>query len=309
VSVPAFVHRIDVDFATTELARIVTKHSSIEVIADDLSFGEGPVWNARLGYLNWVDIVASSIWRWRPATGREIHLHPTGHANGLTIDSLGRLVVAGWGSRRIWRLNSDGSTETLATHFQGKRLNGPNDLVVKSDGSIYWSDPSGALFIPGMGGEAGEDLQRYLDNHSVYTLRSNSSDVIEVADNCTYPNGLCFAPDETYLYVADTHQANVRRFAVLEDGTLGESEVFYSLVGDEPGVADGTKVDSEGNVYVTGPAGIHVISPEGKLLGRLRIPGHVTNLAWGDDNWKSLFVTTISSLYQLHLGISGQPVG
>lgn len=297
---------IRTDHATPELERIVAGASRLDLIAQGLLFGEGPLWHAQEGALYWVDILGDTIHRWTPGVGREVVLHPSTKANGLTLDFEGRLLCAGWASRSVWRREHDGTIVDLATEWQGRRINTPNDLVVRSDGSIYWTDSSGALFIPGM---AGEDVQRYLDTHPVFRVFPDDGRVELVTEAVSYPNGLAFSPDESILYVADTWSRNVQAFDVAPDGTLaGGGRVFYALVGEEPGVADGMKVDVEGNVYVTGPAGIHVIAPDGRLLGRIKVPGHTTNLAWGEDDWRTLFVTTYSSVYRMRLGIPGMPV-
>lgn len=297
---------IDTDRAASGFEHIVTAGARMDLIAHDLLFGEGPVWNAEEHALYWVDILGDCIWRWAPGAGRELVMRPSGKANGMTLDARGRRVVAGWGSRSIWRVERDGSIVTLATHFEGRRINSPNDLVVRSDGCIFWTDPTGALFIPGM---EGPDVQRYLDSHPVFRLSADGRTVSLVTESLAYPNGLAFSPDERTLYVADTWRAEVVAFPVRADGVvLDRGEVFYRLVGDEPGVADGMKLDTEGNVYVTGPAGVHVVDPGGRLLGRIRLPGHTTNMAWGDDDWHSLYVTTYSSVYRLRLGVAGLPV-
>lgn len=297
---------VEVDRAAPGLARIVTDRSGLDLIAHDLSFGEGPVWSVEEGALYWVDILGDAIWKWTPGVGRSLVMRPSGKANGMTFDLDGRRVVAGWGSRSVWRVERDGSIETVATHYDGRRINTPNDIVVRSDGSIYWTDPTGALFIPGM---EGDDVQRYLDSHPVFRLSADGGTVAVVTEDVLYPNGLAFSPDESTLYVADTWRAQVVAFPVAADGGVaGPGTVFYQLVGDEPGVADGMKVDVEGNVYVTGPAGVHVIDPDGTLLGRLKISGHTTNMAWGDADWRSLYVTTYSSVYRIRLGIPGIPV-
>lgn len=293
------------DRAVPELTKIVTAESELEVIAHRLSFGEGPVWNAVDGTLYWVDIMGDTIWRWKPGVGREIFIRPSGKANGMTIDREGRLVVAGWGSRCVWRIEHDGRIRTLASHYQGKRLNTPNDIVEHSDGSIYWTDPSGALFIPGM---EGSDVQRYLENHPVFRLTPDGV-ITEAIPDVSYPNGICFSPDGSLLYVNDTWRRHIRVWRVGDGEVLAGGDVFYELVGDEPGVADGMKVDCKGNVYVTGPAGIQVIDPAGRLLGRIHVPGHTTNMAWGDADWRGLYITSYSNVFRVRLGIPGVAVG
>lgn len=294
------------DWARPDFERIIGQAPPPERIAGGLTFGEGPLWNQAEGSLYWVDIIGDTIWKWTPGRGQEVVLRPSGKANGLTLDREGRLIAAGWGSRSIWRRERDGRLRPLATHYQGKRINTPNDIVVRSDGSIYWTDPSGALFIPGM---AAGDVQRYLDNHPVFCLSPDGMELRAVIDDVAYPNGLCFSPDESILYVNDTWGAHVRVFRVNQDGSLSGGAVLYTLVGDEPGVADGMKVDCEGHVYVTGPGGIHVVDAEGRLLGRIRLSEHVTNMAWGDGDWRSLYVTTYHSVYRFRLAVPGIPVG
>lgn len=294
------------DHETAELASIVPPGTRLEQIADGLLFGEGPVWDRQAGALLWVDILGDTIWRWIPGVGREVVRRPSGKANGLTFDLQGRLVAAGWGSRNVWRQEPDGRVVELVTHYQGRRINTPNDIVVHSTGAIYWTDSSGALFIPGM---AVGDVQRYLETHPVFKLAPDDTTLTLFTDDVAYPNGLAFAPGETVLYVADSWRANIQVFTVDPDGNpVGPGQVFYQLVGSEPGIADGMKVDVAGNVYVTGPAGVHVVSPEGRLLGRLKIPGHTTNMAWGDEDWRSLYVTTYTAVYRIRLGIAGLPV-
>jgi gluconolactonase len=296
---------MDTDMTAPGFERIVPKHAPLDRIAYGLQFGEGPVWNARQGSLLWVDIVGDTIWKWIPGKGTEILLRPSGKANGMTYGRQGRLVVAGWASRTVWRMEHDGSIVPLATHYQGKKINTPNDIVVQSDGAIYWTDPPMAMYIPGM---AGDDVQRYLEFIGVFRLAPDGATLTPVADDFINPNGLAFSPDESLLYINDTSRRHIRVFEVQADGTLRHGRVFYEAHGDEPGNPDGMKVDTEGHVYCTGPAGIHVIDPRGNLLGRMKIPGHVTNMAWGDADWRSLYITTRDSVYRVRLQVPGVPV-
>ena len=296
---------MEFDLATPQFARIAADAGPLDLIAHGLAFGEGPVWDRRSGWLYWVDIIGSTIWRWQAGVGREVVMKPSGHANGLTFDREGRLTVAGWCNRTVFRFEHDGSLTTLAATFEGQKFNSPNDLVVRSDGSIYWTDSAGGLAIPGM---VAEDVQRYLDVQGVYRLTPDGRTVQLLIADCTYPNGLAFSPDESLLYVNDTREAAIRVFDVRPDGTVGAGRLFHKLTGSEPGVADGMKVDSEGNVYCTGPGGVHVLDPAGRLLGRIRVPGHATNLAWGGADWRTLYITSYSSLYRTRLGIAGVPV-
>jgi gluconolactonase len=296
---------MEFDMAAPGFERIVSHATPLEVIAHDVLFGEGPVWDKRSGELFYTDIIGDTIWKWAPGAGNRVVMRPSHRANGMTLDAQGRLVVAGWASRSVWRMALDGSVQTLASHYQGKKLNTPNDIVVTSDGSIWFTDPTGALNNMEM---HGEDIQRYLDFNGVYSIDAGGK-LNLVIEDCVYPNGLTFSPDEKVLYVNDTRQALIRAFDVRADGSVGPPRVFYRLVGTEPGVADGMKVDVEGNVYCTGPAGLHVVAPSGQLLGRIKIPGHCTNMAWGDADWRTMYVTTFTSqVFRFRLGIPGIPV-
>ncbi len=291
-----------VDRTARGLERVIDRSPPFDRIAYGLLFGEGPVWDRRTGQLYWVDIIGNAIWKWKPRVGREIALSPSGYADGMTFDREGRLVVAGWSLRTVWRLEKDGSRTTLVSHFEGKKLNAPNDIIVRSDGSIYWTDMTGGLIIPGM---IAEDVQQYLEVKGVFRLAPDGKQVSLVVGNCVAPNGLAFTPDESVLYLNDSRQGTIRAFGVNADGSVGQGRLFHQLTGSEDGVADGMKVDTAGNVYCTGPGGVHVIDPEGRLLGRLRIPGHCTNMAWGDDDWRSLYITTCDSVYRTRIKIPG----
>jgi gluconolactonase len=295
---------MEIDMAAPGFERIVPRSSEMEVIAGDLQFGEGPVWNKRTGEFFWVDIIGDTIWKWKRGVGRTVVMRPSYKADGMTFDQQGRLVVAGWSWRRVWRMEKDGSIQTLCSQFDGQKLNSPNDIVVKSDGSIYFTDPSGGLYNVEM---QGEDVQRYLDYHAVFRIAPDGKTTIAVKD-FTYPNGLAFSSDEKLLYINDTRENLIKVYDVNPDGTVGNGRLFAKLVGPEAGVADGMKIDVEGNVYCTGPAGIQVFAPDGKLLGRIKIPGHATNLGFGDDDWRALYVTTYTSVFRIPLGVAGLPV-
>jgi gluconolactonase len=292
---------MEVDMTVQGFDRIVPKESSLRLIADSVSFGEGPVWNKRTQELFWVNIVGDSIWKWKEGVGKTQVMNPSYKADGMTFDQEGRLVVAGWSWRRVWRLEHDGSITTLCSEFDGKTLNSPNDIVVKSDGSIYFTDPTGGLYNVEM---HGYDIQRYIDYNGVYCISPDGNTTL-VTKDFTYPNGLAFNADESLLYINDSRDDLINVFDVNEDGSIKNGRLFYKLIGREPGVADGMKVDIEGNVYCTGPAGIHVISPKGDLLGRINIPGHSTNLCFGDHDWKGLYVTTYDSVFKVRIGVAG----
>lgn len=297
---------MNVDVISPDILQLIERRPPLDCIMTGLLFGEGPVWDRRTGQLFFVDIIGSRIWKWKPGVGPAIVMEPTGHANGMTFDKQGRLVVAGWSSRSVWRIECDGSTKTLASCYRDKKINTPNDIVIHSSGATYWTDPPNGLLFAGM---VAEDVQQYIDEHGVYRLSPDGENLQCIIDDDLYPNGLAFSPDESLLYVNNSMNIqHIRVFDVKADGSVGPGRLFHKMTGSEPGGADGMKIDVDGNVYCTGPAGIHVINPNGKLLGRLRIPGHCTNMAWGDDDWRSLYITTHHAVYRTRVKTPGLPV-
>lgn len=293
---------MEIDRISPELDRIIDSSAPLDRVVHGIHFGEGPVWDKRTRQLFFVDILGNTIYKWKPGVGREVVMHPSGYADGMTLDREGRLIVAGWSSRNVWRLEKDGSQTMLATHFEGKKINAPNDIVMKSDGAIYFTDPAGGMMIPGM---IAEDCQQYLDFNGVFRISPDGKALTKVVHEGETPNGLAFSPDENILYVNDTRHAHIRAFDVKSDGSLGAGRVIYNLVGKEEGVADGMKVDTEGNIYCTGPGGIHILDPKGTLLGRLLISEHCTNFCWGDDDWRSIYITSHESVFRTRIKIPG----
>jgi gluconolactonase len=297
-------HRsFEVDLLAPGAERIVGKNPPLDVIARDIIFGEGPVWDAANRQLFFTDIIGDTIWKWRPGAGLKRVLRPSAKANGLALDPDNRLLVAGWGGRTVFRLEGNGSRTTLAARWEGRKLNSPNDIVVKSDGSIWFTDPPGGLLNVGM---VADDLQKYLDVQGVYRISADGKAMTLVAADNVYPNGLCFSPDEKLLYVNCSRERLIRVYDVGAGGTLGRARIFYRYLSPERGVPDGMKCDVEGNVYCTGPGGIYVHDPAGKVLARLKTPGHhPTNIAWGDDDWRSLYITMIGSVVRTRLNAAG----
>jgi gluconolactonase len=290
------------------LERIVPSDARIEVVSTGYVAPEGPLWNRREGYLVWSDMAGNKIYRWEPGRGTSVFIDPSGHSNGLTYDLEGRLLVAGFASRNIWRVEPDGSRTVLAARYDGYKLQAPNDIVVKSDGAIYWTESTGAFTHPGLSGPGDEyDVQQYRDLKPVLRLAPDGSGPTSVVDDFEAPNGIAFSPDESLLYINDTRRRHIRVFDVNADGTLGNGRLFYSDPGTERGNCDGMKVDVEGNVYVRASGGVHIIDPAGQLLGRIRIP-EMTNVAWGEDDWRALFITGRQHIYRVRLNIPGVPV-
>ena len=294
-----------IEAASPSFEQIVNRDAALDRISHGYIFTEGPVWNTRDKSLVFVDIIGDTIWKWQPGVGPTALVRPSGKVNGLTYDQQGRLLVAGWTSRAILRMDLDGTISILASHYQGKRLNTPNDIVVKSDGYIYFTDPPGGLSIVGM---AVEDLQQYLDFSGVYRLDPNDGALTLVTEDVPGCNGLAFSPDESILYINDTGLRHIKAFDLNPDGTLSNGRIFAELDGKEPGIPDGMKVDVEGNVYCTGPGGVWVFDPSGNYLGRIRIPEHASNMAWAEDDWKTFFITGRTSVFRIRLNVPGIPV-
>lgn len=296
---------IDIDSPSFE--RIAPERATMDRIAYGCIFTEGPVWHAHKGYLVWTDIIGDTIWKWVPGQGASILLRPSWKADGATYDRQGRLVVAGWSNRTIWRIEHDGSIVTLASHYQGKKLNTPNDIVVKADGAIYFTDGVGGMRLPGHE-SLGADLQRYLDFCGVYRLDPEDGTLTLLVDDFESPNGLAFSPDESLLYINDSRRCHIRVFDVNPDGSISNGRLFTDVTGEGLGIPDGMKVDVEGNVYCTGPGGIHVFDSHSNHLGRIRVPEQTANFGWGDPDWRALYITARSSVYRIRLNIPGIPV-
>ena len=298
---------MDIDKIAPGLERLIEPGTVMDVVADGMHFGEGPVWDRREKVLYWVDIIGNSIWKWKPGVGKELVKHPTGFANGMTFDHQARLIVCGWSSRNVWRMEKDGSITILTERCDGKKYNSPNDVVVRSDGWIYFTDSAGGLVNIGMVA-TGTDIQRQAEVQGVYRISPDGKQVFLATGAIGYPNGIAFSPDEKLLYVNDTRVNKVYVHDVKADGSISETREWVQLQGNEAGNADGMKVDSEGNVYTSGPGGIHILDPKGKLLGRIRFPNHVSNMCWGEDDWKTLFITDHHRVYRTRVKIPGVAV-
>jgi gluconolactonase len=289
-----------------ELEKILSPLQTIEHLAE--GFGgpqgpaEGPLWWQEAGYLLFSDIHNNRRMKYEPGKGVSLFLEPTNRANGLTRDLQGRLIACEHDTRRVTRLEHDGSLTIIANSFQGRRLNRPNDVVVKSDGCIYFTDPWTSPAAP---------EQWDLTFAGVYRVTPDLGTLSLLADDFVLPNGLAFSPDETVLYINDTRRGHIRAFELLPSGMLAKhtDRVFADLRGNEPGVPDGMKVDVEGNVYCGGAGGLWIMDPNGKKLGRV-VHGApaTTNIAFGGDDWKTLYFTSRNHLGAVKLNIAGIPV-
>jgi gluconolactonase len=288
-----------------ELDGILDASQSIRELATgfggDIGPAEGPVWISEGRYLLFNDIQTSRRMKFMPGQGVVIAKTPTNEANGLTRDLQGRLLSAEHATRRVTREDPDGSITVVANNFQGKRLLRPNDVIVKSDGTIYFTDPGGPLAPD----------QFDVTIAGVYRVSADLGTISLIVDDQIGPNGLAFSPDESILYVNDARRRTVRAYDVLPNGTVAKqtSRLFADLGGPEPGVPDGMKVDVAGNVYTGGAGGLYIIDKTGKKLGRIvhGLPA-TTNVAFGGDDWKTLYFTTRSSLNMVNVKIAGVPV-
>jgi gluconolactonase len=279
----------------SRLREFLPEKPSAQQVAAGFSFTEGPVWCG--DYLIFSDIPMNRIVRLDIRhNGPEVTTFksPSGQSNGLTLDKDGRLVICESSTRRITRFEYDGSLTVLAERYKGKRLNAPNDIVVRSDGSIYFTDP---LF--------GEPTSpKELDFNGVYRI-SPEGELLLLADDFDLPNGLAFSPDESILYVNDTGKNTIRAYDVEKDGSLTHERLFFQMESDDFGGPDGMKLDTEGTIYCTGVGGFWIISPEGKHLGTIALPELPANMAWGDADWKTMYFTCRSSIYRIRFNKTG----
>jgi gluconolactonase len=288
-----------------ELDRIISTSEPIRELASgyggDIGPAEGPLWWAEGRYLLFNDIHTARRMKYTPGQGASVAMEKTNEANGITRDLQGRLVSAEHLTRRVTRYEPDGSLTVVANSFQGKRLLRPNDVIVKSDGSIYFTDP---------GGNAAPE-QWDVTISGVYRVSADLGSMSLIIDDMVRPNGLAFSPDESVLYVADSRRRHVRAYDMLPNGTIAKetSRVFADLGGAEAGVPDGIKVDTAGNLYSGGAGGLYILDSKGRKLGRI-VHGQpaTTNVAFGGDDWKTLYFTTRSTLFSVAVKIAGVPV-
>ena len=295
---------------------IISPTAKLETVKEDY-FGstEGPLWvrEGRAGYLLFSDVGANRVYKWVPGGGLSVFLERSGFtgtdlpmanvinngrlnvailgSNGLALDREGRLILCTHGDRSIVRLEKDGTRTVLADRYEGKRLNGPNDLAMKSDGSIYFTDMGGGLF------GVAKSPQKELPFSAVFRWKDGKLDIMDKVEG---GNGIAFSPDEKYLYVIA--RGKIHRYDVAPNGTIANPRVFLDTTMDKaPGAPDGMKVDRKGYVYTTGPGGAWIVSPDGKVLGKILLPQRATNVAFGDADGKALYFTCFSSVYRIRL--------
>lgn len=322
-TVPLNVDRLD----PAAVNRIIPKDAKLERVATGFKWVEGPVWVK--GRLFFAEIPSNSIRVWTPGKGVTIFQQPSGYlgkppyggpesgSNGMTLDARGRLTVAGHAQRDVYRfesVNPKGAVTVLADSYQGKKLNSPNDLVYRSDGSLYFTDPPYGLRT-----QSDQDKDKQLKVNGVYRIAGaldhkpgaapERGALQLLVSDLPRPNGIAFSPGGKYLYVDNSEPKKIwMRYTVRPDGTLSDGKLFYDATADpRVGGPDGMKVDAEGNIYSAGPGGVWIFSPEGKHLATIVMPERTANMAWGGADRKTLYITATSSVYRIRLNIAGLP--
>jgi gluconolactonase len=289
-----------VDVRSDKLGRLVDENVEVKQLGTGFTFTEGPIWNPDGQFLLFSDMPDDTRRRWDEQNGVQVVASPSNKGNGMTLDADHRLIVCEHATSSLVRIDPDGTgsgREMLASHYEDKELNSPNDVCVKSDGSIWFSDPwYGRMPVFGV------ERERELGWQGVFRLAPGGGDPELVVEQDEYeqPNGVCLSPDESLLYINDSPRAWIKVYDVGSDGTLSNGRMFFEGIGSgvvEEGIPDGMKCDEEGNVWVTGPGGVWVISPEGEHLGLIKIPENTGNLAWGGPDWHTLFIPSSTSLY------------
>ena len=288
------------------LGELIDPGATAERIASGFVFTEGPLWQARERSLTFSDVRDAKMYRWTERDGVAVFRDPSGGANGNTYDAEGLLVTCEHANRRLSRTKADGGIESVVSAYEGKRLNSPNDVIRAANGDLIFTDPPYGLLQPD-----GSIVGQEVPFHGVYRHAAADGSLRLLVDDFVRPNGLVLSDDQSRLYVADTEQHEVRVFDVGADGSLRNGSRFVEVRhGDAVGRPDGMKLDSRGNLYIAAntPEGVWVYGPDGALLGFIGLPEAPANLAWGGDDWRTLFVTANTSVYRLGMSVAGQPV-
>ncbi|WP_213881151.1 SMP-30/gluconolactonase/LRE family protein [Pseudomonas sp. dw_358] len=293
------------EFIDPRFHSLVLPNTQLERLYSGCRWAEGPVWFNDGGYLLWSDIPNQRILRWTPDGGVTTFRSQSNFANGNTRDLQGRLITCEHGTRRVTRTEPDGSLTVLADQFNGRRLNSPNDVVVHRDGGVWFTDPTYGILSDYEGFKATPEQE----TRNVYRVDPLTRELACMAADFVQPNGLAFSPDGRTLYIADSARSHrpdgphhIRAMEVVDHCRLGASRVFAEI---EPGIPDGLRVDEMGNVWTSAGDGIQVFSPEGILLGKIRLPEKVANLTFGGPRRNQLFITANTSLYLIHVAVGG----
>lgn len=294
---------MNVEIRHRHFTAVVGDDVEFERIGTGFLFTEGPLWHPYERFLLFSDIPGDQIRRWSAADGVATFRSPSNMANGLTYDRQGRLIACEHATSRVTRTERDGALMVLASHFDQKQLNSPNDAVVRRDGAIYFTDPPyGRVEFYGI------PRPQELSFQGVYRVEPDGKALRLLVDDFDRPNGLCFSLDERRLFINDTARQHIRVFDVQADGSLANGRLWATTVGEGQGAPDGMKVDSEEHLYCCGPGGIHVFEADATCLGVIRTPELASNFTWGDPDLRSLFITASTSLYRIRVRVPGRPV-
>lgn len=279
---------------------LIGKSAELRKLASGCIWSEGPAWLPEDGgHVLWSDVRSNRMWRWSESGGQSVFREPSNHSNGNTRDREGRLVTCEHSKNRVSRTEPDGTVVTLVDRYQSKRLNSPNDVVVKSDGTIWFTDPPYGIDSNREGHQRASEIGA----NYVYRFDPASGDLRVVADDFDRPNGLAFSPDESAIYISDTGAPkHMRALDVGPDASLANSRVFAAV---DPPASDGLRVDTEGNVWTSAGDGIHVFTPDGHLLGKILVPERVANCCFGGPEARTLFITASTSLYAIDVQAQG----
>lgn len=291
---------IQLDTHDNQLTQIFSPDQELEIVTDGMKFLEGPAWHPYDKHLRFSDILGNSTWQWDKANGLALYRRNSHMANGNTYDREGRFLSCHHASSRVTRMDGDETMTILASHYEGKQLNSPNDIVVKSDGTVYFTDPP-----YGREPKVGIPRETELDFNGVYRWNPSDESLTLLTRDLNRPNGLCFSQDESLLYVNDSPEYTIRVFDVTDDGLLKNGRIFVETQGDGAGVPDGMKTDVEDNLYCCAQGGLHVFRPDGTTLGRLLMPMQITNYTWGDADMQSIYLTGLTTLYRVRANIAG----
>ena len=298
---------MNLEMRDSRVHQLIAPGTELETVVTGFDFTEGPIWQPHEHALIFSDIMGNSLYRWSAQDGLKKLRRNSYMANGNAFDQQGRVITCEHATSRVTRsdlsrcdpITNDG-LEVLATHYQGKQLNSPNDVVVKRDGMIYFTDPAAGRSVV-----YGIPREPELSFAGVYRLHPETKEVTLLVDDFVLPNGLCFSLDERQLFVNDTRRLHIRVFDVQTDGTLANGRLWAETTGEGAGVPDGMKFDQAGNIYCCGPGGVHLFDGAANCLGVIHMPEQTANFAFGDDDLCSLYITASTTVYRVRVKIPG----
>jgi len=294
---------MSVEIRDPRFTSVVGPEVQFEKIASGFLFTEGPLWHPKDRYLLFSDIPGDHLRRWSETEGVRTFRKPSNMSNGLTYDRAGNVLACEHATSQVTRRAPMGAITPIATHYQGKQLNSPNDIVCAPDGSIYFTDPPyGRVKFFGV------EREQELPFQGIFRVGVDPKSPTLLVDDFDRPNGLCLSLDRQRLFINDTARQHIRVFELNPNGTLNGGKVWAETKGAGPGAPDGMKIDSAGNMYCCGPGGIHVFTPDAECLGVIRVPEYTANMTWGDADYRSLYITASTSVYRIRVSVPGGPV-